>query len=422
MHMLCQFIVKNFKSYRDETVFDLQAANIDEHAESLLHHGDDDKTFLPVSVIYGPNGGGKSGILEAFNCLIQRITWPLILMKLEGENQRSFMERSDFSKCVPFLFNETSPNEPTEFTIFFRVDGLEFRYALSLFKNDVVAESLHSKKIGVKRSAMIFERDKNGVTLGASMRKDHINTNVSPNMPYLSFLSISYNIAKIYSINQWFMMCSLYYTAQGIPSILIEPPKVTPNDIFDKKRFLEIVAEIDIPIDGYAIKHGDDKDSAHDIYVIRKKDGKTFNLNLREESQGTRKLFNLLPIALVALKAGGVLIIDEMDASLHPKLLRYIIKLFKNKKVNTNNAQLIFTSHDVTTMKGDLFRRDEIWFAAKNDEGASEIYTLYEIRDTDGTRVRANAPFDKQYMQGRYGADPYLSNMLSDEWMENRES
>jgi len=394
--------------------------NEDEHAKSLLYHGDDGKAFLPVSVIYGPNGGGKSGVLEAFNCLVQRVMWPIMLM--DAETHRFLLENSDFSKCIPFRFNETSPTEPTEFAIFFRVSGFEFRYALSLYNDEIICESLHKRKIGVKRSAMIFERDENGVTLGASMRKEHINTKVNAKMPYLSFLVINYDVESIKMIERWFMVCAGYYMYQKFPNSLIESNaklNATSESIFDKKIFLQIVSEIDIPIDDYFLEG--DKERFNEIYIARKKGDNTYNLNLREESNGTRKLFQLLPIALFTLKAGGVLTIDEMDAGLHPKLLRYIIKLFKNKKINKNNAQLIFTSHDVTTMKGDLFRRDEIWFAAKDDDGASEIYSLYEIRDTSGERVRANAPFDKHYMLGKYGADPYLSNIFSEEWGANSE-
>ena len=110
-------------------------------------------------------------------------------------------------------------------------------------------------------------------------------------------------------------------------------------------------------------------------------------------------------------------IIDELDAKLHPKLLRYIISLFKKKQVNQKGAQLIFTSHDMTTLKNTVFRRDEIWFAALNDTHSSEIYSLYEIRREDNERVNNTAAYDKQYLEGRYGADPYLQNMLTGgEW------
>ena len=122
-----------------------------------------------------------------------------------------------------------------------------------------------------------------------------------------------------------------------------------------------------------------------------------------------------MPVILLALKEGRLVIIDELDAKLHPKLLKYVIGMFKNPEINKHGAQLLFTSHDMATMKNTVFRRDEIWFAALNDSHSSEIYSLYDIRREDNERVNSTAAFDKQYMEGRYGADPYLQNMLSGE-------
>ena len=136
------------------------------------------------------------------------------------------------------------------------------------------------------------------------------------------------------------------------------------------------------------------------------------------ESDGTKKIFAALPVLMMALSEGRLVVIDELDAKLHPKLLRYIISLFSNKKINRNGAQLLFTSHDLSTMKNDVFRRDEIWFAALNKERSSEIYSLYEIRREDGKHINATASYDKQYLEGRYGADPYLRNML--DWEEEQ--
>ena len=140
---------------------------------------------------------------------------------------------------------------------------------------------------------------------------------------------------------------------------------------------------------------------------------KVYELKYSDESDGTKKLIAALPVLLLALQEGRLVIIDELDAKLHPKLLRYVISMFKNPKLNTRGAQLLFTSHDMTTMKNTVFRRDEIWFAAENPNHESEIYSLYEIRREDNERVNSTAAFDKQYMEGRYGADPYLTNMLS---------
>ena len=111
-----------------------------------------------------------------------------------------------------------------------------------------------------------------------------------------------------------------------------------------------------------------------------------------------------------------MVVVDELDAKLHPKLLRYIIMLFKNPDVNQHGAQLLFTSHDMSTMKNTVFRRDEIWFAAEDDDHQSKIYSLSDIRQEDNTRIKNTAAYDKQYLEGRYGADPYFSNMTGGDW------
>ena len=139
---------------------------------------------------------------------------------------------------------------------------------------------------------------------------------------------------------------------------------------------------------------------------------KPYSLNINQESDGTQKLFNVLPLVIIALSEGSLLVLDELDAKLHPKLLRFIVMLFKNPEVNKNNAQLIFTSHDVSSMKSSVFRTDEIWFACKDKEESSDLYSLYELRDENNNRISPSTAFDKQYLEGRYGADPYFQNMM----------
>lgn len=154
------------------------------------------------------------------------------------------------------------------------------------------------------------------------------------------------------------------------------------------------------------------RDSKH-LFTQRTINGKVYELPFEAESDGTKKMIAALPVLMVALQEGRTVVVDELDAKLHPKLLRYVIQMFKNQELNKKGAQLLFSSHDLTTMKNTVFRRDEIWFAAMNDNHESEIYSLYEFRQEDNTRVKSTAAFDKQYLEGRYGADPYLSNMLT---------
>ena len=174
-----------------------------------------------------------------------------------------------------------------------------------------------------------------------------------------------------------------------------------------RSRIIQALNDLDIDIADYRFSEEEKK-----LYTQRVVAGKSYELQFDDESDGTKKLIAALPVILLALREGRLVIIDELDAKLHPKLLRYIISLFKNRRLNQNGAQLLFTSHDMATMKNTIFRRDEIWFAAVNENHESEIYSLYEIRREDHERVNNTAAYDKQYLEGRYGADPYLSNML----------
>ena len=174
-----------------------------------------------------------------------------------------------------------------------------------------------------------------------------------------------------------------------------------------KNQFIRALNDMDIDITDYRY----DEDSKQ-LYMKRRVGKKEYELTFTEESDGTRKLIAALPVILLALREGRLVIIDELDAKLHPKLLRYVILLFKNKEINRHGAQLLFTSHDMSTMKSTVFRRDEIWFAADNEAHESDVYSLHEMRNEDGSRIKNTATYDKQYLEGRYGADPYLQNML----------
>ena len=124
------------------------------------------------------------------------------------------------------------------------------------------------------------------------------------------------------------------------------------------------------------------------------------------------KMFHLFDFFMDALKSGMVLFVDELDAKLHPLLTRYIINLFHNPETNIGNGQLIYSTHDTVNLNKDTFRRDEIWFAEKNSEGVSELYSLsdYVVTDKNGNekKVRNDATYSKDYLTGRYGAIPIL--------------
>ena len=396
--MLCQFGFKNFKSYKNETIFDFQAGELSEFKESLIK---DDKAtpLLPVSVVYGPNGGGKTTLLQALSCLITMVVFPIHELK---KNRMNLIVQQRVN-CEPFLYDEKSKNEPTEFNLYFRKNNNEYRYYVAIKNDIVVSESLFRRGIGAKKTAVIFTREENNIDLGASIGKSGINTDVNPKMLFLSFLAINYNISVIVEVQEWFESCVIRNYANPITDLKI---MINENESF-KKPFLNLLNEMGIDVCDY--RYDSEKE---DFLLTRKVNNVDYLLSLSKESAGTRKLFGSLPILMIALQTGRLAIIDELDAKLHPKLLRYIISLFTDPKINKFGAQLLFTSHDMSTMSNEVFRRDEIWFAALDDEHSSELYSLYEIRKEDGKRVNATASYNKQYLEGRYGADPYFKKML----------
>lgn len=400
--MLCQFSFKNFRSYKDETILDLQAvaSSKDEtknFKESLLR-GADGKEFLPVAVIYGPNGGGKSNVLKALSCAVRTITNPILLLK-------DFNTVTPSVNCVPFKFNDISSDSPTEFTIFFRPDDqYEYKYFISLQSGKIIEEYMYRKKTKSRNStSMIFERVQDSIKLGASISKSKINTLVNDSLPYLTFLAINYDIEPITTAINWFTkitVCNFSDVLFGMVS------SYSIKNVSFHERIVKSLNDVGIKINDFQI------DENNKIIVEHNVDNKLYNINLADESEGTQKLFSLLPWIIYILISGGVLIFDELDTKLHPKLLKYIIMLFKNPDINKHGAQLIFTSHDISTMKSSVFRTDEIWFACKREDESSDLYSLYDIKDENGNHIQPSASFDKQYLEGRYGADPYFRNMM----------
>lgn len=403
--MLCQFTFKNFKSFYNEATLDMQATPISEHEESLLTDPDGQK-FLPLAVIYGPNGGGKSTVLEAFAFLVSAVMRPIHMLKKEEVKTRSSVQ------AVPFKFNEKSIDEPSEFEVFFRTKGAEYKYTLKLKKNVIVYESLFKQNINGKKAGKIFVRDRNtdSVEVGQQLKSFDV-TGISETMPLLSYVKVLKEIEVINEVVQWFDNCRMINYGDPFMDLRV----VLFEDDTERNIMLKMLREMDVDISDYRFEEKEEKDK---IKILTKHivENQEYELELLEESSGTRKLFGFLPFIIEALQKGGVMVIDEMDAKLHPKLIRYIIELFSDPKSNPYKAQLIFTSHDLSTMKKEVFRRDEIWFAAKDKEQSSKLYSLVEIKGADGKSIRKDATFDKQYLEGRYGADPYLRRCL--DWEE----
>lgn len=400
--MLCQFTVQNYKSIRDEMTFDMQAAAISEHEDRIIEDKDGE-LFLPVSAIYGPNGGGKSNVLEALHTLAAKVLRPLYAT---GDNEeRLFLQKK--LNIEPFVFSEETKNQPTEFEIFFRTEMAEYRYILHVKKDIVVYESLDRVKLDTGRKSALFERDEE-ILLKGVFAKLKISDELSATLPLLSYLGITYKKNEVVKdVLEWFEY-GIDFLNYGNPIEELRMAVSTSEDV--KQLMLDMVQEMDLDIVDFRVV--EDENDRIDVYTKHMVEGYEVELNLLEESSGTKKLFGLLPFIADSLLTGTSLVIDELDAKIHPVLLRHIIMMFNNMSINKNKAQLIFTSHDLSTMNSEVFRRDEIWFVAKGNAQNSKLYSLVEFKNEKGESVRKDAKFDKQYLEGKYGADPYLRKII----------
>lgn len=397
--LLCQFSFKNFKSYRGDTVLDMRAmTDVDEFSDSIIVA--DDTRLLPVSVVYGPNAGGKTNLLSALACLVTTVVRPVVELK---KTRTGFVMQSG-EACVPFLFDDVSRDEPTEFLLFFCVDGYEYRYYLALKNGTVVSEMLDAREMASDELLELYGRDADGITLGGVLASEQLNTAVNPKMAYLSFLAINYDLAPINRALTWLERCLFCSYANPWE----EQQLILSEEAAIKGQFIRAMNDMGIDITDYQL----DAKSGQ-LLLERRLEDRVYSIAYQNESAGTKKVIAVMPLILTALREGRLVVVDELDAKLHPKLLTYIIKLFKNEAINKHGAQLIFSSHDMTTMNSTVFRRDEIWFAAEDEQHASELYSLNELRNEDGKGL-ARTEYSRQYLEGRYGADPYLQNMLEE--------
>ena len=400
--MLCQFTVKNYKSIREEMTFDMQAAAIMEHRDRIIQTKDGEN-FLPVSVTYGPNGGGKSNVLEALHTLDAKILRPLCAT---CDKECDYKARK--IPVEPFAFSEGMKKQSTEFELFFRTKIAEYRYILHVKQDIVIYESLDRIKLDTGRRSALFVRKENEVELKGVFGKIKISEEISENLPLLSYLGITYKKNEIISdVLGWFED-SIDFLNYGNPRQELRTAIAKTDEV--KKLVLDMIREMDLDIEDFRIE--EKEEDFIEVYTKHTVNGYSTELTLSEESSGTRKLFGLLPFIARSLVVGTTLVIDELDAKIHPVLLRYVIMLFNNMEVNKSGAQLIFTSHDLSTMNNDIFRRDEIWFVAKGKEQNSKLYSLVEFKNPKGESVRMDAKYDKQYLEGKYGADPYLKKII----------
>ncbi len=420
--MLIQFNFKNFKSFRDEVSLDLSATKITEHEDHVVDIAND--KLLKVAAIYGANASGKSNIYDAFNYMSYYV---IESFKFGGEEESRRKTEEEYLKVTPFLFDEIRRDEETTFEVFY-VDNSEktgkiYQYGFSLQKDEVIEEWLYSKAKTARNSyRTIFYRKKGEELEMNGFSKSHVeNIKASLNKESLIVsLGAKLRVAKLKKVRDWFLNNEIidfgdpaenFLRSRVLPDGFTDSKEVQENVVKYFASFDEAIQDFDVEV----LPQDNEKDSSKGYKIDalhRMVDSqKLASIPLKQESSGTLKMFALYPSLKDVLDNGGTLFIDELNARLHPLLVRNIILTFLSPEINTQNAQLIFTTHDIWQFSNELLRRDEIWMVNKNRDGVSELYSLAEFKDDEGNKVRRDEALAKNYLTGNYGAIPALRPM-----------
>jgi len=421
--MLLQFYFSNYRSFEGEGILDMRASGSNElssHVRKSLN-----EKILPVTAIYGANASGKSSAFKAFLFMRHLVIFSLAFS--EGEKENPFNKL----KVDTFKFSENR-EKPSEFEINY-IDKkgkkeLYYNYGFKIDNSGILEEYLASNtKTGVKRNedyTYIFKRKRSQkLYLDSSIEKFRENLEISlKDKTLLVSLGAKLNINEFIRVRTWFINAevinfsnSLYgvFLENTLPDNIIESEEVRKNLVSFINSFDDSI--IDIEVEKISAIDESDSDN-YRVFTVHKSDKgtSTARISMNEESSGTKKMFSLYQTLLDVLEKGTVFFADELDIKLHPLLMRNILLTFTDKEKNPNNAQLIFTTHNTIYMDMNLLRRDEIWFVEK-DNGVSNLYSLDDITNEKGEKVRKDSNYEKHYLLGNYGAIPNLKNLLGRE-------
>lgn len=419
--MLIEFTIKNFKTFKEKTVFSLLAANYDKEtreSENVILVPQFNLRLLKSAVVYGANGSGKSKLFEALGFMQE-----FIIRSME------LSLKPNLSNLVSFRLDPESETLPSVFEVVFLCNNKIFRYGFEFFPGKIVNEWLfirsHKKEMEVfsRRGTdfevhrSLFKRGKSIIREGfvrenalcitvAATYNDNLALEV---LGWFKNLQIFSDLSEDAFMNSTLTMISeegnkekvlnfLYAADLGITDIsLIPSPSKGETDQFN--------------IEGYKRNLIKELEHFYEVKTIHKKfsggklltEGAAFSLEA-DESSGTRKFFALAGPIIKALETGSTIVVDELDSKLHPKLVLKIVELFNSVLTNPRNAQLVFNTQTTHLLSSDLLRRDQVWFVEKDPVGKSSLFSLVEFK------VRRTDRFENDYLDGKYGGIPFLAD------------
>ena len=412
--MLIQFNFKNFNSFRDEAILDLSAAKMTEFSERVISVGGE--KILPVAAVYGANASGKSNVYAAFEYMTDYV----VNSFKYGDEVKNF----DEIRPTPFLFDKESVQADTSFEVYFTVSGdkteKSYNYGFCVGQKGITEEWLNYKAKTARKYKSIFYRDENTLDLSGIPKASRENISIALEKQVLIVsLGAKLRVAKCKLVRDWFLnnefadfgnVITNFFMSRLLPEGFVDDEKV-------QEKVIKFFASFDETIKGFEVtrlpQQDDSKDEYFHIDALHKMIGSNelAKIPLQDESAGTLKMFALYPELQEVLNHGGVFFIDELNARLHPLLVRNFILTFLNLENNVNHAQLVFTTHDTWQLSNRLLRRDEIWFTEKDEDGLSTLYSLADFIDEDGSRIRKDESYEKNYLLGKYGAIPSLKTI-----------
>lgn len=386
--MLLQFSITNHRSIKETAIISMKAA-ADKTMKEVLISPDGKKELVPVMAIYGANAAGKSNVIHAL-LLMREMVCGSYAKPLKGAEL----------PYEPFAFVD-GQTEPTTFEIIYYYESIKYAYGFSFDKNRIISEYLYHWPNG--REALVFSREKDEYEFRESIQEQlTLAGRTSENRLYLTS-SNEWNCAQTEKAYLWFQKNLRGLIATGVSNESTIDAIRKGGD--GKQRILKEMMLADLGICNVELSGTKEKPIISTVHQLTDDSGekKQYTLLLGQESVGTQRFFSRIGLWMDALNSGAVLVVDEIEASMHPLLTRHLIEMIQDQTTNQNHAQLIFTTHDTGLLDLKLLRRDQIWFAEKDEKTMqTDIYALTEFSP------RKEENIARGYLQGRYGAIPFI--------------
>ncbi len=382
--MVLEIRLSNMFSFRDEVTLDLQAAKIQtkkaRELEGNLFSVDGEQMLKSVA-LFGANASGKSNVIKAIRACVNMV-----------RSSHNYNVDTRFA-ISPFKFEDYA-NKPSSFYIRFLLNGVEYEYSFSFMHDEIITETLYYYPNG--RKSLVFRRDESRGTEKKDIyefktvikRPFDVADNTSKKTLYISRASqMDREIAQ----KIFLFFCNdivLDYQVANIDSL---------DNLFKerKEQMLEVLRTADSDIIDFKIQN-------NAITTFHRTNPSVAFDFETEESEGTKTLFRMMVRMIGIIHEGKMLLVDEIDNSLHTQLVEFVIGMFNH----SNHAQLIYTIHNTHLLNTDFQRRDQVYFVNKREDGSSDLYSLFDFKD-----FRDTLDMEKAYLQGRFDAIPTISNL-----------